>query len=74
MTPARASTVDLDAPYRLNPLVPLRLDEIAHHCERRETCLLGSPDVVRVVRTLAMHASVRDALDAAELRDRKSVV
>ncbi|WP_372664917.1 hypothetical protein [Amycolatopsis kentuckyensis] len=59
------STVDLDAAYRLNPHIAL--DAAAHCCERRERCLLGTPDVVRFVRALVMHASVRDALDAADL-------
>jgi hypothetical protein len=57
--------MDLDAPYRLNPLVSF--DSLAHGCEHRERCLVGAPDVVRIVRALAMHASARDALDAAEL-------
>ncbi|WP_439380146.1 mycofactocin biosynthesis chaperone MftB [Amycolatopsis lexingtonensis] len=60
-----ASTVDLDAPYRVNPREPF--EALAHHCERRDGCLLGAPDVVRFVRELAMHATARDALDAAEL-------
>ncbi|WP_290060075.1 hypothetical protein [Amycolatopsis solani] len=58
------STVDLDAPYRVNPRVsPEALD---HRCEHREGCSLGTPDVVRIVRALAMHATARDALDSAE--------
>ncbi|WP_329047106.1 hypothetical protein OG738_33515 [Amycolatopsis sp. NBC_01488] len=57
--------MDLDAPYRLNPLQPL--GALAHRCERPERCLLDAPDVVRFVRALAMHATARDALDAAEL-------
>ncbi|GAB3145028.1 mycofactocin biosynthesis chaperone MftB [Amycolatopsis sp. NPDC004378] len=56
--------MDLDRAYRLNPGRP---EPLGHQCERREECLLGSPHVVRVVRALAMHATVRDALDAAEL-------
>ncbi|MCR6482516.1 hypothetical protein M8542_06785 [Amycolatopsis sp. OK19-0408] len=59
------STVDLDAAYRLNPRAAL--DVLSHSCEHRERCSLGTPDVVRLVRALVMHASVRDALDAADL-------
>ncbi len=57
--------MDLDAAYRLNPCTAL--DILAHCCERRERCSLATPDVVRFVRALVMHASVRDALDAADL-------
>jgi hypothetical protein len=57
--------VDLDAAYRVNPRTGL--DGSDHRCERRERCSLGTPDVVRFVRALVMHASVRDALDAADL-------
>lgn len=65
--PVRESTVDLDRPYRLNPRPAGPLETLEHHCDRRERCFLASPDVVRIARTLAMHATVRDALDAAEL-------
>ncbi|MGK3202315.1 hypothetical protein [Amycolatopsis sp. MEPSY49] len=57
--------MDLDASYRMNPLVTL--DALVH--ERREGCLLDAPDVVRFARALAMHATARDALDAAELAE-----
>ncbi|WP_370963165.1 mycofactocin biosynthesis chaperone MftB [Amycolatopsis sp. cg9] len=57
--------MDLDAPYRVNPREPFEV--LVHRSERGEGCLLGTPDVVRFVRALAMHATVRDALDAAEL-------
>ena len=57
--------MDLDAPYRLNPLVPL--DALVH--EHRDGCLFSTPDVVRFARALAMHATARDALDAAELAE-----
>lgn len=59
--------MDLDAPYRVNPRGPF--EALAHQCERREGCLLGTPDVVRFVRDLVMHATARDALDAAELSE-----
>ncbi|WP_072479052.1 hypothetical protein [Amycolatopsis australiensis] len=53
--------MDLDAPYRVNPHEPF--EALAHRC----ACLSGAPDVVRFVRDLAMHATARDALDAADL-------
>ncbi|MEU7784463.1 MULTISPECIES: mycofactocin biosynthesis chaperone MftB [unclassified Amycolatopsis] len=57
--------MDLDAPYRVNPHEPFEV--LVHRCEHRDGCLLGTPDVVRFVRALAMHATARDAIDAAEL-------
>jgi putative mycofactocin binding protein MftB len=58
--------VDLDPPYRLNPLVALRPEPfgaLAYHAGGRTLSFLDCPELVRFVRALAMH----DALDAAEL-------
>ncbi|MFG1646356.1 mycofactocin biosynthesis chaperone MftB [Amycolatopsis sp. NPDC049252] len=62
--------MDLDAAYRLNPQVALRPDPfgaLAYHFGHRRLSFLRSPDLVAFVRELATHASLRDALDAAEL-------
>ncbi|MGW5721244.1 hypothetical protein ACWEVP_34055 [Amycolatopsis sp. NPDC003865] len=57
--------MDLDAPYRLNPLASL--DALVH--QYRGGCPFSTPDVLRFARALAMHATARDALDAAELAE-----
>ncbi|WP_284748816.1 mycofactocin biosynthesis chaperone MftB [Amycolatopsis sp. RTGN1] len=62
--------MDIDAAYRLNPLVALRPEPfgaLAYHTGNRKLSYLTCPELVRFVRALAMHASLRDALDAAEL-------
>jgi mycofactocin biosynthesis protein MftB len=62
--------MDLDRPYRLNPQVALRpepLGALAYHAGNRKLSFLGSPDLVEFVRRLAWHASLRDALEVAEL-------
>ena len=62
--------MDLDVAYRLNPQVALRPEPfgaLAYHFGNRKLSFLKSPDLVVFVRELATHASLRDALDAAEL-------
>jgi putative mycofactocin binding protein MftB len=62
--------VDLDVAYRLNPQVALRPEPfgaLAYHFGNRKLSFLKSPDLVEFVRGLACHASLRDALDVAEL-------
>jgi putative mycofactocin binding protein MftB len=62
--------VDLDTPYRLNPQVALRPEPfgaLAYHTGSRTLSFLDCPELVRFVRALAMHATLGDALDAAEL-------
>jgi putative mycofactocin binding protein MftB len=62
--------MDLDAAYRLNPQVALRPEPfgaLAYHSGNRKLSFLEYPDLVAFVRELATHASLRDALDAAEL-------
>jgi putative mycofactocin binding protein MftB len=62
--------MDLDGAYRLNPLVALRPEPfgaLAYHAGDGKLSYLACPELVRFVRALVMHASLRDALDAAEL-------
>jgi putative mycofactocin binding protein MftB len=62
--------MDLDVAYRLDPQVALRPEPfgaLAYHSGNRELSFLGSPDLVEFVRRLACHASLRDALEVAEL-------
>ena len=66
----------LDAPalsaraLELHPQVALRpepLGALAYHYDTRRLVFLKHPDVVRVVRCLADHPSVGDALEACEI-------
>jgi len=54
----------------LHPHVALRPEPfgaLAYHYDTRRLVFLKHPDVVRVVRALADHDTVRDALDACEI-------
>ena len=64
-TPAASGI--LDRPLELHPRVALRPEPfgaLAYHYGNRRLVFLRHPDVVRVVTSLADHASVRDALVA----------
>ena len=57
----------LDRALGLHPRVALRPEPfgaLAYHYDNRRLTFLKHPDVVRVVRSLGDHASVRDALVA----------
>ena len=63
-------TVALDAAYELDPRVALRPEPfgaMAYHFGNRRLSFLRSMDIVAVVKTLAEHASLADALRAAEV-------
>lgn len=67
-------SVDLDKPYRLNPSVSLRPEPfgaLAYHFGNRKLSFLKAPDLVEFVRELGGYASLRDALDAGELTERR---
>lgn len=60
--------LDLDRPYRLSPSVALRPEPfgaLAYHFGNRRLTFLKTPQIVAVVRLLADHATVADALSAA---------
>jgi putative mycofactocin binding protein MftB len=66
--------LELDRPYRLNPSVALRPEPfgaLAYHFGNRKLSFLKAPDLVEFVRGLGEHRSLRDALGAAELTDRR---
>jgi putative mycofactocin binding protein MftB len=59
--------VALDAPLALDPQVALRPEPfgaLAYHYGNRRLVFLKSPDVLAVVRALADHPTVADALTA----------
>jgi putative mycofactocin binding protein MftB len=68
---------DVDAPHALldrtldlHPQVALRPEPfgaLAYHYDTRRLVFLKHPDVVRVVRALAAHATVADALTACQI-------
>ncbi len=58
----------------LDPQVALRPEPfgaLAYHYGTRRLVLLKHPDVVNVVRTLVDHATVRDALEASGIDERR---
>ncbi len=60
----------LDSSLELHPQVALRPEPfgaLAYHYDTRKLVFLKHPDVVRVVRSLADHATVADALTACEI-------
>ena len=64
----------LDHPYELHPQVSLRPEPfgaLAYHFGNRRLSFLRSPDIVSVVRTLADHDSVAEALTAAGVDSRR---
>jgi putative mycofactocin binding protein MftB len=62
----------LDRAFALHPQVALRPEPfgaLAYHYGTRKLIFLKHPDVVRVVRALTDHATVRDALIAAGIAE-----
>lgn len=60
----------LDASLDLHPKVALRPEPfgaLAYHYDTRKLVFLKHPDVVRVVRSLAAHPTVADALTACDI-------
>lgn len=58
----------------LHPQVALRPEPfgaLAYHYDTRRLVFLKHPDVVHVVRQLAQHATVADALDACGIERRR---
>lgn len=64
----------LDSTLRLHPQVALRPEPfgaLAYHFDTRKLVFLKHPDVVRVVRSLADHATVSETLVACEIDERR---
>lgn len=60
-------TITLDSACELHPQVAVRPEPfgaLAYHYGNRRLVFLRHPDIVRVVRTLGDHASVRETLQA----------
>ena len=60
----------LDASLDLHPRVALRPEPfgaLAYHYETRRLVFLKHPDVVRVIKALAAHDTVADALTACDI-------
>ena len=65
---------DLDAAYELSPQVSLRPEPfgaLEYHFGNRRLTFLRSPDMVRLVRSLADHESTSDALAALGIDPRR---
>ncbi len=68
-----AAAFATDRPWRLNPQVALRDESfgaLAYHYGNRRLTFLRDPQLVDVVRDLANHPSVDDALETVEPRRR----
>jgi putative mycofactocin binding protein MftB len=66
--------VTLDACLELDPQVAVRPEPfgaLAYHYGNRRLVFLKSPDVLAVVRALADHATVADALTACGVAERR---
>jgi putative mycofactocin binding protein MftB len=64
----------LDAAYELHPQVALRPEPfgaLAYHYGNRRLVFLRKPELVTVVRSLAEHATLADALEAAAVERRR---
>ena len=60
-------TVTLESAFELHPQVALRPEPfgaLAYHYGNRRLVFLKHPDIVRVVKTMGQHSSLRDALMA----------
>jgi putative mycofactocin binding protein MftB len=60
-------TVTLESACELHPQVALRPEPfgaLAYHYGNRRLVFLKHPDIVRVVKTMGQHSSLRDALMA----------
>ena len=66
--------IDLDRPYALGrnvSLRPERFGALAYSFDTRKLSFLKHPDLVRVVESLDQHATLRDALVAAGVDERR---
>jgi mycofactocin biosynthesis protein MftB len=64
----------LDRGFELHPRVALRPEPfgaLAYHYDSRRLIFLKHPDVVRVVRCVGDHATLRDALEACEIAEQR---
>ena len=62
----------LDRAFALHPQVALRPEPfgaLAYHYGNRKLTFLKHPDIVRVVRTLGDHPTLRDALTTAGIAE-----
>ena len=65
---------NLDAPYRLHDQVALRPEPfgaLAYHYGNRRLNFLRAPELVTLVRSLGDHDSVRAALAASKIEERR---
>ena len=65
---------NLDAPYRLHDQVALRPEPfgaLAYHYGNRRLNFLRAPELVTLVRSLSDHDSVRAALAASKIEERR---
>jgi len=65
---------NLDAPYRLHDRVALRPEPfgaLAYHYGNRRLNFLRAPELVTLVCSLGDHASIRAALVASEIEERR---
>ncbi len=70
MTTVDAPSVLLDRSLILHPQVALRPERfgaLAYHYDTRRLVFLKHPDLVRVVKALAEHDTVGDALEACDI-------
>ncbi|CAN5391112.1 mycofactocin biosynthesis chaperone MftB [soil metagenome] len=66
--------IDLDGSYRLSKNVSLRPERfgaLAYSFDTRKLSFLKHPDLVRVIELLDQHDTVRDALIAADVDERR---
>jgi putative mycofactocin binding protein MftB len=66
--------MDLDSPYDLDPQVSLRPEEfgaLVYHFGNRKLSFLKHPDLLRVLENLDSEDSVRGALEAAGVEERR---
>jgi putative mycofactocin binding protein MftB len=66
--------MDLEAAYALDPMVSLRPEPfgaLAYHFGNRRLSFLRSPDIVAVVRSLDGSPSLRAALEANHIDERR---
>ena len=72
-TPRHADAL-LDAALELHPQVAVRPEPfgaLAYHYGNRRLVFLKHPDMVKVARALAQHATLADALAACEIRPQR---
>jgi len=67
-------TFNLDAPYRLHDRVALRPEPfgaLAYHYGNRRLNFLRAPELVSLVESLGDHESIRAALSASDIDERR---